>query len=225
MNCKLKSTAILLASLFWGCSVTDEVARLPKNNFYVGVGLAHGGIIENTNMEVTGTTPPDSYSGATKVGISATGSYERMVRNHAIEVTAMAMVNGQEFTYTDAIHGFNGKRNLVTTQLRFPITYNITLFRNSAYQPLVQLKVGMAPGFSVINVIDNVQGLPAYSINSFSNGAVFGFRVVPMVLKNQARLGFGIDMFRGGQIYNDFYQQGDMPGSSYANFSVVYQFR
>jgi hypothetical protein len=62
---------ILLVFLAISCS-TSEVINEPIN-LKVHAGINHGGIIENTDLIVFESLPPDAYAGAITIGFSAGG--------------------------------------------------------------------------------------------------------------------------------------------------------
>jgi hypothetical protein len=89
----------------------------------------------------------------------------------------------------------------------------------------IQVKLGVA---GQVNFVDATHEghLPAYDVNRWSNGFTFGVSAYPFRFKNNHKLGFYLDGYRGTQIYEDYYNlpEYEVPGSSYMKFGLRYQF-
>jgi hypothetical protein len=214
--------------LFAGCisqkSASKEVKYKPGFKFQTGINK--GGIIENTDLEQIPDTEADAYSGATRKGFSAGAKVLFPIKRNAIETGIDYMYSDQTFTYQDNVNGYNGKRELGTSQFMVPLTYNIGLFRKKYEEGLFTFKLGYLIQFSSVN-INNVTGnLPGYKLMKFSRGFTTGLATSPFHFKNGLKLGFYIDFYRGSRIYEDFYNQKEyeMPGTSFIKYGISYQF-
>jgi hypothetical protein len=106
-----------------------------------------------------------------------------------------------------------------------PITYNFSLLKNRFPEAQIQLKIGYSAGLNFLKVDDNNASLPVYSCTRFSHGLTLGFSGLPFTLGTSSKLGFHFDLYRGTQVYKDFYNEARKEcGSSYARVGVVYQF-
>jgi hypothetical protein len=106
-----------------------------------------------------------------------------------------------------------------------PITYNFGLFNKLIPKAELQIKVGFLGQVNFISA-KGTGILPDYSVIPFSAGPTFGISVLPLSFNNGNKLGIYFDIYRGSQIYKDFYNQSsfEMPGSSFAKFGLKYQF-
>ncbi|HDR05457.1 MAG TPA: hypothetical protein ENN84_09495 [Candidatus Marinimicrobia bacterium] len=87
-----------------------------------------------------------------------------------------------------------------------------------------RLKIGFVGQYNFVN-LSGAGTLPDFSIDNFSSGMAMGFSALPWQLKNGAKLGLEMELYRGSRIYTDFYNQADfdMPGSAYGRFGFVFQ--
>jgi hypothetical protein len=141
----------------------------------------------------------------------------------ALESGVDYMYNSQQFTFADPAHDFNGSRDISTNQIMLPLTYNFVLFKNSAD---IQIKLGYLGQINWLNIQDT-GNLPDYSVNTFSNGVLFGVSVSPFHFDNGKTLGFYADVYRGSQLYRDYYNREsfEMPGTSFLKFGIRYRFK
>lgn len=107
-----------------------------------------------------------------------------------------------------------------------PLTYNFVLFRKIFPNADIQLKLGYTGQLNFVSE-SSTGNLPDYSVKPFSNGATLGISAFPYQFRNGCKLGFYIDVYRGTQVYEDFYNQKsfEMPGSSFMKFGVKYLFK
>lgn len=213
-----------MAGCIFRKSVGDAEKYKPGLKFQLGANK--GGIIENTDFEQIPNTEVDAYSGATNTGFNAGVKVLFPIRRNAIETGLDYMYNNQTFTYKDNINGYNGERKLGTSQFMVPLTFNVGLFRKKYEEGLITFKFGYLVQYNSVN-IDNVTGvMPEYKLNSFSNGFTCGLASSPFHFKNGTKIGLYIDIYRGSQVYEDFYSQKkfEMPGTSFIKYGISLQF-
>jgi hypothetical protein len=198
-----------------------------KPRLQLQIGTNKGGIIENTDFGTTPDIPVDGFSGATKVGGNIGAHVLIPLERNAFETGIDYMYNGQTFTYNDPANEFSGKRAIGTSQFMIPLSFNLGLFRLTPEKPLFYLKLGFVMQYNLLNTTDSGQNLPAYSYRHWSNGVTLGLSTVPVQLNNGASLGIYLDIYRGGKIYNDFYNNDtyEMPGSGFMKIGIIYQFK
>jgi hypothetical protein len=229
MNKLLSSFVLISTLLIMGCApsnlVSDNTKWKPIYSFQVGI--AHGGIIENTDLKQIPNTEIDAFTGATSVSPIVGANIKLPILWNEFEAGIDYMYVNQIFTYKDAFNGYNGKRELSTSQFIFPLTYNFKILRKLSPNNIWSFKIGLVGEYNLVKVNDNINSLPNYSINKFSGGFVFGAATMPFHFENNSKLGFFLDMYRGSRIYTDFYnlKSFKMPGSSFARFGIIYQFK
>ena len=232
MNNNIINVLIALVVLT-GCSVsnkTGENNEKKKTVLKFQAGVNHGGIVENTNMnEVTDAGTPvsvDAFSGATKTGVNAGVHIIYPVWRNHLESGIDYMYNKNIFTFNDNLNNYMGKRELGVSQIMVPLTYNFGLLRKNNPDGLLQIKFGYVVQFNFVNVDDKGINLTDYSNNAFSGGITLGLSSAFFHLANGDKLGLYFDMYRGSQIYKDFYNKDDfeMPGSSYFKTGLIYEF-
>lgn len=196
------------------------------------MGSNLGGITENTDMNVVpGVQVPeeatvDAFSGATtKLGFNAGLHLNHRLKNNQVETGLDYMYNHQTFNYIDAGNMYVGVRELYVSQVMLPVTYNFGLFKKQLSKAEIQIKAGLIGQVNFISTSDTGI-LPDYSVIPFSVGPTLGFSAFPLCFDNGKKLGIYIDIYRGSQIYEDFYNQAsfEIPGSSFAKFGLKYQF-
>lgn len=213
-----------------GCQSTLKSAK-EKVKLSAQLGLNKGGITENTDMEVvagstnTPATSVDAFSGATNTGFNAGVHASYPLKRNEIETGVDFMLNNQTFTYEDEANGYAGQRKLNVSQIMVPLTYNFNLLNGALPSAEIQVKLGVAGQLNFVGA-DNTGLLPAYEVNRWSNGFTFGVSAYPFHFRNNHKLGFYLDGYRGTQIYEDFYNlsEYEVPGSSYMKFGLKYQF-
>ena len=216
------SIVILLLA---GCS-TSKQGEAWHPYYRVQGGFNKGGIVENTDFSKTTDIEPDAFSGATKMGVNASGHIVLPVKHNAVETGVDYMHNNQTFTFKDNSNGYNGSRKIGSSQIMVPLTYNFGFFKKNNPLGDLQIKVGYLMQINIFNVSDDGVLLTDYSLKHFSSGLTFGISTTPFRLSNGNSLGFFFDGYRGSKIYNDFYNRSiyDMPASSFMKFGIIYQF-
>ncbi|HEX2935723.1 MAG TPA: outer membrane beta-barrel protein [Bacteroidales bacterium] len=225
----MKARIILLSILvaIGGCAGSKSSSEARKIRFGVEAGPNSGGIVENTKMADIAGAPVDGFSGATSMGFHTGGHALLPVGRNDIQAGVMYLYSPQKFTYNDPVHGYAGSRDLRLSQVIVPVTYNFNLFTRKFIPGTLSLKVGGAIEYNMLSVTNNGLNLTDYSTNKISAGITLGIAAMPFRFSNNACLGFGFDMYKGGQIFDDFYNRPEfaMPSSSYMKFSVIYQFK
>jgi len=220
----IKNIMIISILLLSACSGSKEMQKAtPSLKAYLGG--THGGIIENTELSLIEASEPDAYSGATRVGIQGGGHYEYPLKAISLESGLDIFINGQTFTYQDDFAGFQGTRDLLVSQLRIPLEVNLRLLREKQEDGMIQLKLGLSPGFCFYSVEDQGGPLPDYEKDMFTIGPLLGAEITPLKFENGTSLGASVEVFRSFQkVYSDYYQLGETPGLSYLKFGLVYRF-
>lgn len=229
----MKKTGIVF---LWGiclvvinsCSTSQPTNADRSLKFSMQAGANKGGITENTYMNVVpgAETNVDAYSGATNYGINAGIHVSKPLKYNKVESGIDYMYNSQTFTFNDATNNYSGVRELKVLQIMIPLTYNFVLFRNLFPLADIQIKLGYCGQLNFVSE-SGTRTLPDYTIKPWSNGATLGISAFPFQFKNESKLGFYFDGYRGTQVYEDYYNQKsfEMPGSSYLKFGLKYQFK
>ncbi len=212
-----------------GCSSSRLVfseKKYQKVRFLLEAGVNKGGIVENTDLSKVEEVGVDAFSGATRIGGHLGGRIILPVRHNAIETGLSYMYSPQTFTYNDAKHSYSGRRKLTTTQLIVPLSYNIDLVKKN-HPRLYYLKVGGAIEYNMVGVYEKGSNLTDYSINNISGGITAGISALPISFNNGTRLGLAFDVYKGSQIYDDFYNRSnfEIPSSSYMKLSLIYRLK
>ena len=228
MRTKILVLISLTFTLFYGCktshqSINTENPRKPDYRFQAGINK--GGIVENTDLEQIPNTGVDAFTGATRAGFNAGAHVVLPLWINSLETGIDYMRNNQTFTYNDDFNSYSGTLKAGVSQLMWPLTYNFGVFRKNNANGLLQIKVGHVLQYNLVSMNESGQNLPDYNISKFSNGFTLGFSAVPFRLKNGAGAGFYLDLYRGSQIFEDFYNRKDfdIPGSSYLKAGILYQ--
>ena len=216
--------------LFDSCSLPNQLSSEKKVKFALLAGSNIGGITENTDMSVVpGVKVPeeatvDAFSGATQIGFNIGIHTNMPLKRNEIETGADYMYNHQTFTYIDEGNKYIGVRELHVSQLMLPVTFNLGLLKKQMPEAELQVKVGL------IGQVNFISGkgtgiLPDYSVVPLSAGPTLGVSVLPFHFRNGDKLGIYCDIYRGSQIYKDFYNQPEyeMPGSGFVKFGLKYQ--
>ncbi|MGM0376085.1 MAG: hypothetical protein ACQEQ0_04880 [Bacteroidota bacterium] len=207
---------------------TGRETSLPHDaEFKIQAGTNKGGITENTDIVNEPGTHVDAFSGATQRGFNLGAKVAVPIKTNAVESGIDFMYNGQTFTYNDPEYGFHGERDLKLTQLMMPLTWNFGIIAHPQYGRQLELKLGPILQYNILNTSDSGHHLPEYELNKFSAGFSVGLAATPLTFDNGSKLGVYIEGYRGSQIYEDFYNQSgfEEPGSSFAKFGIVYQFK
>ena len=147
------------------------------------------------------------------------------VGKHSLETGLDYLYSPQTFTYNDPANQYYGTRDINTSQIALPITFNLGINRHKFDDGLFQLKLGYLIQRNFVDVTDHTSTLPQYEVKDWSHGFTFGFNVVPFVFQNNNRLGFSLEFYRGSQIYEDVYNDSsfEMPGSSFTRLGCFYR--
>ncbi len=216
---------MLMILLISSCSGSQELKK-PGPSWKMVAGGTHGGIIENTDLDLIQPISPDAFSGATRVGVQAGVHYEYPLRRISLEAGMDYFVNSQVFTYQDDFPRFYGTRNLVTSQIRFPLAVNFRFFKRVQEDGLLQIRLGLSTGLVFYGLKDHGEQLPSYTSYLFSMGPLLGADLFPFHFESGSALGFSFELSRSFQkAYDDYYQVGEMPGASYLKFGLVYRLK
>lgn len=224
----IKTLTFITIIIFTGCVATHHTSEKQntwKPEYRIQAGINKGGIVENTDLEQIPNTGVDAFTGATRAGFNAGAHVVLPLRINSVETGIDYMHNSQTFTYNDDLNAYSGARKAGVSQLMWPLTYNVGLFRKNNAGGLLQIKVGHVLQYNLVSMDESGQNLPDYNISNFSNGFTLGFSAMPFRLRNGAGAGFYVDLYRGSQIFEDFYNQKnfDTPGSSYLKAGIIYQ--
>jgi len=229
----MKYTVICIASalvfiLINSCSTSQQTSEDKSLKFSIQAGANKGGITENTDMTVVpgAETNVDAFSGATNTGINVGVHVTKPLRYNQVESGIDYMYSPQTFTYNDVENNYQGVRELKVSQVMIPLTYNFVLFRKLAPNAGIQLKLGYTGQLNFVSE-SGTGTLPGYTIKPWSNGGTLGISALPLQFKSGSKLGFYFDVYRGTQVYEDYYNQKsfEMPGSSFMKFGLKYQFK
>jgi hypothetical protein len=224
----VKSLIIFTMILFTGCVATHhstEKQNAWKPEYRIQAGINQGGIVENTDLEQIPNTGVDAFTGATRAGFNAGAHVVIPLWINSVETGIDFMHNNQTFNYNDEMNAYAGKRKAGVSQLMWPLTYNFGVFRKNNANGLLQIKIGHVLQYNMITFSESGPQLPDYSVNRFSNGITLGVSAMPFTLTNGTGVGFYLDLYRGSQIFEDFYNRKDfeIPGSSYMKAGIIYQ--
>ncbi len=227
---KTKFAILMLLLTLMACTGSRQLAgdyRDREIRFGIEAGLNTGGIVENTDMTVVENAAPDAFSGATRAGFHAGGHVTLPVGNNDLQLGIDYIHSPQTFTYNDEFSNNYGIREIALSQFVMPVTYNVNLLKSKFRPGTLCLKLGGALEYNFTSVEDNGSLLPGYSIKPFSAGFTLGVSALPVVLKNNARLGLSFDIYKGTRIFEDPYNLSEfaMPSSSYMKLSLIYQFK
>jgi hypothetical protein len=214
----------LLLALFSACSSPFFV----KSEFHSGI--YSGGIVENTDLSVIANIPngengaADAFTGATSRGCYGGAKVIAPLGKVEWESGLTLSHNQHEFLYDDEWNAFAGDRSISLTQLSLPLMLRLPLLKKRFPDAEWRLKMGFLGQYNFVN-LSGTGILPDFSIENFSSGMALGFSALPWQLKNGAKLGLEMELYRGSRIYTDFYNQAEfeMPGSAYGRLGFVFQ--
>lgn len=229
----MKSTGKLLLCIpvFFLISCATSQDTLKEENWSpelrLQAGINHGGIVETTDLTSVEQVDVDGYTGATDPGFHAGAHVQLPLRKNSIETGLDYMYNSQSFQFEDGLQQFRGSRKIGVSQLMMPLTYNIGFLQSHAEGGLFRVKLGLLFQYNILQISDRGNQLPEFSFNHFSNGVTLGIESTPFSLQNGARIGFYLDIYRGSQIYKDYYNQSSFeePGSSFFKAGMIYHFK
>lgn len=224
-------TITLVLLLATACAPLSEFESRSKTTLSICAGANVGGITENTDMSVVpgALAPPeaivDAFTGATHTGVHAGVHVARRLGRLELESGLDYMYNYQSFNYIDAGNFYIGQRDLDVSQWMIPVTLNIPLLHSPLPAADLWIKVGYLGQVNRLKVADTGI-LPDYSLSGWSGGLTAGVSAFPVHFGNGSRLGIYLDVYRGSQIYEDYYNQPEfeMPGSSFVKTGLTYKF-
>jgi hypothetical protein len=210
--------------------VAEKYRRLIKTEkvkFGVEAGANKGGIVENTDLSKVENAPVDGFTGATSMGFHAGGHAVIPVGRNDVQAGLNYLYSPQKFTYNDAVNGYFGTRKISLSQLVVPVTYNINLFKRTLDPGTLSIKLGGVIEYNMPSILDDGSLLTDYSIKKLSGGITLGISTMPFRFSDQSGLGLSFDVYKGTQIFDDFYNRPEfeMPTSSYMKLSIIYQFK
>ena len=224
-------TLTVCCILIAACTATEHIDYPEKTRISVQAGIAHGGIVENTDMSVVPESSPppeakvDAFTGATSMGANAGVHIIQPLGRIAIETGVDYLYHYQQFYYIDAGHFAMGQRDLRVSQLAIPFRLQVPLLRRLLPGAEMSIRLGYTGEVNLVD-IQNSGILPEYAINRWSNGASVGFSMYPFSLKNDDRIGLYIDLYRGSAAFEDYYNQStfEEPGTSFVKAGIAYKF-
>ncbi|KPL13888.1 MAG: hypothetical protein AMS26_12770 [Bacteroides sp. SM23_62] len=184
--------------LLAGCAVT-------KTSYHIQAGGSWGGIIEDTKM--------DAVTGATKMGVNLGVHPAVNINRRLVETGLDFLTYNQSWMYFDAGENYDGKRDLKFGELRFPLTYNFQLFRDSNDEGQLQIKLGLSAGYILYHKFTDSGTVPDYTLDNFSIGPAFGLSTIPIKLNDKLQLGLYLDFVRVSKVYKDLYITTDNVGN------------
>ncbi|MFO7879638.1 MAG: hypothetical protein R6V52_06355 [Bacteroidales bacterium] len=227
MKKRTQTFIIILCLLVLACAPAKDMSENGRQTEYsVQLGYNHGGIVESRGTTDEPELFVDAYTGATKPGINAGAHLYFPLGRHGLETGVEYMLSRQRFTYHDTDRGYDGERDIYSSQFMLPLTFNITILNSLRDGGIFQYKIG---GLAQANLplIGSENGrLPDAEFYAFSCGFLMGISSMPFDLQNGGRLGFYADIYRGSQIYHDVYNDEPMtdPGSSFYRIGFRYEF-
>jgi len=225
----LLSAVLILAIL--SCSMTKNSLIRDNDNsekhstISILAGLSSGGLVDNTEMSgITGVSNIDAITGATKTLFNSGVHTEIDIKGHKIETGLDYISFDQSVEYKMPSLSVNGQRDIRFHQLRLPLTYNFQFFRDSQNYPRLILKAGLSGGYTFSKSVSDFGNIPDYTFTNWDYGPTLGVSVFPLQLKQNYRIGFYLDLYRGSQIYEDVYHKAEgIGGQSFMKFGVVLQ--
>ncbi len=229
-NFKKLVSILAILGILTSCSVKDYLSKSAQYSFQVGTNK--GGITENTDLSVVPgaiANPEsniDAYSGATFLGFNAGAQINLPVKRNSVQTGVFYMYNRQRFSYADWGNVYTGVRNLNVLQIQYPLTWNISIFKNTLQKQQIQLRMGYHGQLNIVTSRE-IGTIPEYTLKPWSNGATMGITFYPVTFGNGSKLGLFIDDYRGSAIYHDYYNQDtfEMPGYSHLKAGFTYQIK
>jgi hypothetical protein len=227
---KTQTYFLVALIILTGCASSRKVSEAYQNRkvkFGVEAGANKGGIVENTDLSKVENAPVDGFTGATSMGFHAGGHAVIPVGRNDVQAGLNYFYSPQKFTYNDAVNSYFGTRKISLSQLVVPVTYNINLFKRKLDAGTLSLKIGGVLEYNMPSIRDEGSHLTDYSIKKLSGGVTLGISTMPFRFSDQSRLGLSFDVYKGTQIFDDFYNRAEyeMPTSSYMKLSIIYQFK
>ena len=217
--------AILSCSMTKNSLVRDNGNPEKHSNISILAGAASGGLVENKEMSgIDGVSNVDAITGATKTFFNGGIHSEIDIKGHKIETGLDYIGFDQSVEYKMPSLSVNGKRDVQFHQMRLPIMYNFHFFKDSQNYSRLILKAGLSMGYTFSKSVFDFGNIPDYKFTNWDYGPTLGVSVFPLQLKQNYRIGFYLDLYRGSQIYEDIYHKAEgIGGQSFMKFGVVLQ--
>jgi hypothetical protein len=203
-------------------------ATKAKISFAVLAGGSYGGLVHNENMHgISGVSDVDAITGATNLTYNA--GIHTILKGHGRTIeTGLDYVNlNKSIEYEMPSLLLNGTRNFELYQLRLPVTYNFGFFKNNLDQSKLVLKVGLSAGYTFSKTIEdseNSENMPEYEFSNWDLCGKFSLCFYPFDFKQNYRLGFYFDAYRGFKAYDDIYHESAyLGGNAFAKFGVIFE--
>ncbi len=146
------------------------------------------------------------------------------LKGHLIETGLDYISFDQTVEYKLPSLSVAGNRDFSFHQLRLPLTYNLLLFKNRQNRPRLILKAGMPVGYTFIESVTENGNIPDYKFTNWDYGPTLGASIYPLQLKQNYRVGFYLDLYRGSRIYEDIYHKSEVIGGhSYMKYGISLQ--
>jgi hypothetical protein len=189
----------------------------------IEIGVAHGGIVENTDMSLIPAAAPDAFSGATSPGLSASLHYERRVKKNYFVTGIDYMMNNQTFTYNDPANRYSGKRDIRVSQFRIPVQYQVGVFRGSMPEGILKIRAGISAGYTHFKITNSGFLPETVTTYPFSIGPAIGGSITPWRAANGASISITGEMWRSfSPGFSDNYNVGEQNGMSYGKIGIVF---
>jgi len=213
----------VLALSICGCSTTNNSGR--HSTISILAGLSSGGLVENREMSgINGVSNIDTITGATRTFYNAGIHTEINLKGHSIETGLDYISFDQSVEYELPSLSVSGNRDFSFHQLRLPLTYNLHLFKNSQNYPRLILKAGMSTGYTFAESVTEDGNVPDYKFTNWDYGPTLGILIYPLQLKQNYRVGFYLDLYRGSRIYEDIYHEAEgIGGHSFLKYGILLQ--
>jgi len=217
--------AILSCSMTKNSLIRDNDNPEKHSTISILAGLSSGGLVENTEMSgINGVSNVDAITGATKTLFNSGIHTEIDIKGHKIETGLDYITFDQSIEYMVPSLSVNGQRDVQFHQLRLPLTYNFQFFRDSQNYSRLILKAGFSMGYTFSKSVSDFGNIPDYKFTNWDYGPTLGVSVFPLQLKQNYRIGFYLDLYRGSQIYEDIYHKAEgIGGQSFMKFGVIMQ--
>ncbi len=218
---------IIVLILLVGCSPVEKAGKNEwKPSYRIQGGVNKGGITENTDFSEMENTEVDAFSGATSLGVHAGGRVQLPVRRNSFETGADIVFGKQKFSYNDAQNNYLGERSINLYQVMIPMVFNFGIYRKYHPEGIIQIKLGYQMQFNYPVVSHESGVVPDCNFSTFSSGPTIGLSSTPFKLQNGNEIGLYVDVYRGSQIYEDFYNKStfEEPGSSFIKGGIIYLF-
>jgi len=219
---------LLVICLFSACTVVKKgnTVHANKSRFHVMVhaGIHHGGIIENTDMNLIENVEPDAFTGATNLGINAGTRLSYIFKRIFLETGSGISTSKHTFSYHDALRSINGDRKLMVVQLQCPFNVGFDISKKLG----LSLHAGASVNYNFFTGLEESTGLQNYETIPWSAGMNLGVCFLPEIILQKHLPGLYVEFYRGLQIYKDIYNpaiEEASCGSSSFKLGLLYKIR